>query len=226
MRFPFSSPVVDTGIVARDLLLEFVIRKSATLPEPDFWIMDEEWFSAEGSVTAFGQTCSRTTGWTNAFASSESLRPGSSTIFNLWSAPGSVPYLHFVGTSDRDFGGAPILPLRLDPYGAPGCFLYTNPFLVTAGLTDAPAKRKTDGEARVLLHWPLDPVLTGSLFFSQWLMLEPGAHALGVTTSNGVRLLLSSGPAMHGVGVVWNWDVMAPTGAVMTHFSPVVRLVR
>jgi hypothetical protein len=206
-------------------LLELVIRETAGQPEPGFWIFDQERYSSPGMATRFGKSCSSTAPYMDAATNSESLRPGSSTLFTLQSCPRYALALHFLGSSDTILAGQPVLPLPLDAAGAPGCVLYTDPFHVSARVTDAPFGLR-DGETRTDFHVPSSQELHGLTFFSQWIVSEPGVNPLGLSTSNGVRLRLTSGPPGTGVAIVENWDLTAPTGIVMTHLVPVMRLVR
>jgi hypothetical protein len=223
VKIPFSQPV--QGEASENLLLEFMIRETPGKPEPKFWVFDEEAYPSPGMMIPFGTSCSTTAPFMEASAWSESLRPGSSTLFTLAPAPKNALTLHFLGSSDSILFGQPILPLSLGASGAPGCTLYTDPFLVTAHLTDAPLP-PLNGEARLHFHMPLSAELHGLPFYSQWIVMEPGTNALGLSTSNGVKLQLSSGPPTTGVAIVWNWDLGAPTGIVHTHFVPVMKLVK
>jgi hypothetical protein len=208
-----------------NLLVEFVVRQSVGRPEPGFWIVDEEWHSSPGMVIPFGSSCSRRFPYLHASARDESLRPGSSTKFTLGSCPPWAVAVHFLGSSDTTLAGQALLPLPLDAVGAPGCVLYTDPFHVTAQVTD-PERPGFASETRLWFHVPPAAELHGLPFFSQWLVADAGANALGLSTSNGVRMQLSSGPATTGVAIVANQDLAAASGGVLTHLVPVMRLVR
>ena len=69
------------------------------------------------------------------------------------------------------------LPLDLTPIGMTGCTLHTGVDMVVA-LT------ANQGVASWAVPIPADPGLVGSTLFQQALIVDQGANALGVTTSN------------------------------------------
>jgi hypothetical protein len=76
------------------------------------------------------------------------------------------------------------------------------------------------------MRWPLDPALLNATVFSQWVLLEPGVNALGLTTTNAVEVQLSGNASTTGFAIVTTQDPTSPTGMVLTHFFPALRLVK
>jgi hypothetical protein len=94
-------------------------------------------------------------------------------------APGAPAILLF-GSSDAGWGGLQ-LPLDLQAFGAPGCFLNAS-----ADLSLFARDASAVGTARVSLLVPNDPGLAGATFVNQWTVLD-GTNPLGLTFSKGGR---------------------------------------
>ena len=69
----------------------------------------------------------------------------------------------------------------LAPVGAPGCLLR-----IDAVITD-PAFTSITGTSQVTLPFANDPALIGRQLFTQYLVVDSAANALGITFSNAVR---------------------------------------
>jgi hypothetical protein len=130
------------------------------------------------SHTPFGAGCAGSAG-VPALDAAPGQLPWLGDLFTLRveNLPPGNPGLLWLGTS-RSAWGALTLPLDLTPLGMNGCALrvsgdFAFPFF---SLT---------GSAAVPLSIPVDASLLGRLFFTQALVVDPGANAFGATTSNG-----------------------------------------
>ena len=84
-----------------------------------------------------------------------------------------------LGFSQTAWGPVP-LPVRLDALGAPGCELLQSLDLVFPTLPGTVEN----------LPVPADPGLVGGVVFTQALLLDPAVNALGLYTTNGIRLVV------------------------------------
>jgi len=89
-----------------------------------------------------------------------------------------------LGFSDTSWNANP-LPLPLASYGMPGCQLHTS-------LDATQFVSASGGTAQLVLTIPNDPGLVGVRFFTQALVPQPGANALGAVMSNAVASVLGS----------------------------------
>jgi hypothetical protein len=87
--------------------------------------------------------------------------------------------LQLLGVSDADYGGTP-LPLDLTLLGAPGCWLRTS-------IEAVQPVQNVFGNATWSIAIP--PVL-GATFYVQTLPFDPAVNALGLTASNGARVVI------------------------------------
>ncbi len=164
---------------------------------------------ADGSVTlSYGSSTAVTllqvlTGWSPGYGATavEAIQLSTDVPFAtaapsnpiaLDVAPGSVPALgqtvaleasnlSSAVTAGALFLGVAQQQLDLGVIGADGCTLLTSveasmPFGITGSI------------ATVNLDIPADPALIGDTYYTQVAVIEPGANALGVTTSNGLTL--------------------------------------
>jgi hypothetical protein len=97
---------------------------------------------------------------------------------------GSQGYYHGVfvpdGTSAIGLLGFASLDLPLDTLGMTGCRLLVDPTITVNTVA-------TNGEARMSIDLPDDPVFLGELYV-QWAWLQPGANRAGVVTGRGARI--------------------------------------
>ena len=96
--------------------------------------------------------------------------------------------------------------------------------VVTSHLTDAESGWPL-GRAEMRFDLPLDANLLGARLFSQWLFVDPGVNALGITTTNGVEAQLERTLPIEGLGIVYSHQSTDQVGWAITHTFPVVRLV-
>jgi len=87
-----------------------------------------------------------------------------------------------IGVSGTSFPGLGALPFDLGPYGAPGCFVRCD-----IALTDAVP---TGGAGHVGYNLAQSSGLTGVAIHAQGYVLEFGANALGLVTSNSVVFVM------------------------------------
>lgn len=87
------------------------------------------------------------------------------------------------GLSAQSWGGL-ALPFDLAALGAPGCKILADTFLWV------PLPIGANGQGEVVYPVPADPSLTGTVFYNQGLILDPGANALGLAVTNGGRALI------------------------------------
>ncbi len=110
---------------------------------------------------------------------------GGEYVLDLSQAPAGAGALALFGLSNAAWGGA-ALPLALP--GAPGCALLGSPDLALPLIADPM------GRASLPVNVPFNPWLIRQQLYHQMVVLDPAANALGVTTSNGLRVLLGGQP--------------------------------
>lgn len=94
-------------------------------------------------------------------------------------APSNAPAFAAFGFQDQRLGGVIPLPVDLGGLGAPNCLVHIDLLAVAGATTDA------SGAARMPVTLPTQAGLVGQTFFTQWLVLDPTANALGLVTSAG-----------------------------------------
>ncbi len=105
---------------------------------------------------------------------------GQSVTYRLANAPNFAVCATMFGFDNVSWNGAP-LPVELGPIGAPGCRIRIN-----AVITD-PAFTSLTGTSQVTLPFANDPSLIGRQLFTQYLVVDAPANALGITFSNAIR---------------------------------------
>ena len=105
---------------------------------------------------------------------------GGSYEITLSGAPARTPALLLQGLSHRQWG-ALRLPFSLQAFGARGCSLGVSIDWTFGAASDA------NGLARVPLSIPRIPRLAGGQLYYQWLVVDPRANGLGLTSSNAAR---------------------------------------
>ena len=117
------------------------------------------------------------TGGAPAAQLSTTTPPSLGTLFQLdLSQATNGAVVAIFGASATQYGPIP-LPLDLGAV-APGCFVFQSfDWLLTAGASG--------GTAKINLPIPNNKALVGIKFLNQWLILDKGANALGLTFSNG-----------------------------------------
>lgn len=133
-------------------------------------------YSIRGAGCSFLETAPRIAG--------EGLAHLDSTDFTcrLVDAPPGLPTFFWMGTSLEWWGGYP-LPLALEDWGLPGCFLRHNCDRVYPGVTDL------DGAASVTPVVPFAPDLLGLEVPMQWVVLDPITGFVAITAAGVTELV-------------------------------------
>jgi hypothetical protein len=132
-----------------------------------------------GDLGWFGEGCAGASGAVPGLGLSGSPALGGTTDVWVSNARPSSATQILLGVDN-----APPLPQDLTAFGMPGCRLYVAPLDALAGLTDAV------GVLRLALTIPNRPDLVGAILYSQALVVDPGANAAGLVTTNYGRLLV------------------------------------
>jgi hypothetical protein len=146
------------------------------------YLKQSQW--PQAAVTFFGPGCAGTLG-VPGLAPAPQSRPllGTTLRLDATNLPvGAGIMMLGLGNTASPFGP---LPLDLTPLGMPGCAGRVSPdaqtFLFGAG-----------GTAQFALTLPLNPVLAGTLFYDQVLVLDPGVNAFGATMSDATASLIGA----------------------------------
>jgi len=139
------------------------------------------WLNELTGFSRFGRGCGGNLPSTPAMGfSGGQPRLGNRTFaFTLDKAPPSRFALLVMGLDKRRSFGAPVLPLDLGPFGAPGCSLLVEPRVVLPTGTDS------QGRARMAMPIPAFTALLGTVFFAQWGVVDARANRLGLAVSGG-----------------------------------------
>lgn len=120
-----------------------------------------------------------------ALSSSAAPRLGASFALQLGQCAPSVPAFFEIGFSDASWNGIP-LPFSFAPLGGGSCALLAS---ADIGLGTA---INAQGSASQNLSIPIQPLLVGARFYAQGLVLDAPANALGLVSSNGLRLTIGN----------------------------------
>ena len=132
----------------------------------------------QASYVLFGSGCTTSANQVASLKASTLPVVGQAMQIDMAGFAGSGRQLLLAVGFDNTMWGALRLPLRLDPYGAPGCQLLTDYRVVLNATTGAL------GTASLPIPIPNDPTLVGLVFFNQFAAADT-ANALGIVTSNG-----------------------------------------
>lgn len=108
---------------------------------------------------------------------------GQSVNYAVGNAPPVALAVALFGFDNVSWNGAP-LPFDLAPIGAPGCRLRVN------GVISEPRITNIAGAAVATIAFPNDPSLIGAQLFTQYLVVDAPANALGLTFSAAMRTTL------------------------------------
>ena len=146
-------------------------------PFGDTWELD---LGPLAGFTAYGAGCAGSRGVPQLAALGGSLpRVGQTFTTRTTNLPLGGPVFQLLGVSDADYGGTP-LPLDLTLLGAPGCWLRTS-------IEALQPVQNVFGNATWSIAIP--PVL-GATFYVQTLPFDPAVNALGLSASNGGRVVV------------------------------------
>ena len=142
-------------------------------------------YTLAGSLTSFGTGCIGSNGIPTVSASGSS-NLGGNVNYTLNQGPSSAPAFLVLGNSRTSWGGLP-LPLDLNVIGAPKCMIYCNHSQVIG-----PIATSATGSTSFNIGIADDCSLIGVHLYSQFIMLDPGANTLGLTTSNAIDALIGN----------------------------------
>jgi hypothetical protein len=135
-----------------------------------------------GSLNTFGTGCGGASGVLRQTATG-TPSVGARLYYHLGSAPANAAGVLNFGLSDRITSAGLPLPFELSPLGAPGCWFLTESALANGVVTDAGGRRTVAVEFR-------STSMIGMAVFTQFILFDSPANALGLTFSNGVRTRL------------------------------------
>lgn len=133
---------------------------------------------ATATMEVFGSGCAGTNTLAPTLGFQGRPALGGSYGVEFGNGPAAAAVILALGSS-RQFDGATPLPRDLAGLGMPGCVQYTN-VLGTLFLLSS-----NTGAATATFTLPNNPAFASVRIPQQWVCLDPGANALGVTTSNG-----------------------------------------
>jgi len=139
---------------------------------------------------AFGTACPDSDGYVAELGlMDQPLRGNDAFGFSLRGArPGTLAVL-MVGLSDQVLNGNPVLPLSLNPFGAPGCTLYVSGEFGFFNMTSMPAGMQAgSGTVGVPVNVPDNPALVGRSFYAQWAVVDILASSLGIVYSAAIEV--------------------------------------
>ncbi len=171
---------------ASTLTVEFVIEGPGIQPLGDeSWAMDNLRIhvgsGALGSTAAYGTGCGPTLAGTSIPAIGQNL---GIAMTNL--PTNGVLAFAAVGLSSTQFG-AFVLPVPLDPYGMPGCWLVTS-----ASEHSSLPFALAGGSATSSIPIPAWTGFVGFQFFAQGWVIAPGVNTTGIVFSNGLRVRIGT----------------------------------
>jgi hypothetical protein len=120
-----------------------------------------------------------------ALAASTSPRVSGSFALQLSACAPSVPAFYELGFSSTSWNGIP-LPFSFAPLGGGTCSLLVSADIGIGAATNA------QGSASQNFTVPNQPLLIGARIFAQGLVFDAPANALGVVSSNGLRLTIGN----------------------------------
>ena len=193
--FPLDKPFPYKG---KAFLVEFKSDFATTPPKKYYYY----WYTDAESYPS--------TGWKPYVAGTKvnigtSCRPPGATSdpanYGFYPYPGSpfwkysywriskagIPAILFVGSTDKKWGSIN-LPFDLAPLGAKGCNLYIDMVLAYASKTDAGGR--ADFKMGVI---PVDPGLTGQVYFIQQFAFDPSFNAMGMVSTYGRKYTVGTG---------------------------------
>ncbi len=160
-----------------------------------YWYTDAEYYSSGWksysvvSPTNIGKSC-RPKGATMDPANYGYYPyPGSPLWFySYWRInKANIPAMLFLGSSDKKWGTIN-LPFDLSPLGAPGCNLYVD--MVMAFISKTNASGRADFKLGSI---PVDPTLTGQVFYNQQFLLDSNSNSMGLVSTYGRKYTIGKG---------------------------------
>jgi hypothetical protein len=190
IKLPFDSGMSFAfgAVTGRGLVVEFRIYANNSAAWLDYPV---DAIGIDGRVETLSapQACPTSSTFVpNQFSDPTRLLPGATNHehYGFTGVPGAA-CLGVFGFSATQYGPLP-LPVDLGPLGAPGCSIGASLDWMQGTVADG------KGIARFPLAYPLDPALRGFVFFTQILILDPGANSFGMATSPVLRQRLGGDP--------------------------------
>lgn len=161
--------------------IEFVFEGLTGVLTDESWAIDgldvRVSTSAEGTAAAFGASCGP------RLTATSTPQVGGVVWFRMDSLPaGSLAAFGAFGLA-RGALGAYALPIPLDGYGLPGCWLLLDPSVMPSF-----PYMLAGTSATAFLVVPNDPGLLGVQFLQQGWVVSPSANPVGITTSNALAV--------------------------------------
>ncbi len=131
-------------------------------------------------VTELGEGCQGSSGKIPVISHAAGVWPKPGSVFpvELIDGPSASVAVLNVGFSDLATG----FPVDLGLIGAPTCFLWHEI------IASVPFATGLTGSASLPLPIPANPNIIGTSMLASWVMLDPAANAIGVTTSDYARV--------------------------------------
>ncbi len=141
-------------------------------------------------VTSFGTGCAGTAG-TPVLAPTVRELPqiGWEFMVDIRNGPVDGFGVGILGTFETPLPGGLLLPVDLSILGMPGCTLYT-------GIQRQYGLLFSGGRAPWTIDLPWDVSFLGYTFYQQGVVVDPGANALGLTTSNALQCVIGDYPEL------------------------------
>ena len=131
-----------------------------------------------GSLVAYGIGCPGSAG-VPVHTATGTPDIGGQVDYALSTAPKNTLATLMLGNSNTLWNSTP-LPFHMNVLGATNCYLRANPLVTFNGSTGA------SGSMSVPLDLPLIPALVGGKLYTQYLVVDPPANALGIVTTRGI----------------------------------------
>lgn len=222
VTIPFTTPFACLGgSLCIETVTDLAPPNGAPFPRLPWWPIDAQVLRPLGTATPLGTSCVADLPGQPAGAEAASLILGATGLLWLRGPRAGAVGACVLGTNLRSFGSLS-LPFDLGPFGAPGCTLYTD-VVVSLPFVLAQPGVGAAGLANVELPLPALPMLVGRPFYTQWLLSDPLANALGVTLSNAVELRLGLPTPALGYALIESADLASPNGRVLSSRCPVVQ---
>ena len=132
----------------------------------------------DADASPFGQACPGSSG-TPKLSYTGLPQVGKTFSVDLSGALASTVALHLIGLTNS----APVFPLDLTPFGAPGCNLYISPDFAISTPT-------LQGSISQKVAVPNNSALVGVRYWDQFLVLDKQANKFGWSASNQGRVLI------------------------------------
>jgi hypothetical protein len=198
VNIPFTTPFAYAG---GNLCIE--IDGQQVPGSPCFRPFDYEWEGQVGVATKYGIACGKYAGrfGISATVTASNLRLATTASFYSWGQPNTSGAM-MIG-DQKYFPG-----IDLDVLGATDCDLYVRSTIMIPAAFGSPFRAGEPGTAKVAFQIPPTATLMGAMLWVQWANVEVSlpraewSNPLGLTTSNGLEVTISSFPPALGMATV------------------------